>query len=125
MTNSAMTSTLVLFELKTSMAVLPHRSVKGRGDQAQRIRERGVQRVGRIEVDDRVGIGRRGAGRSPAKTRKPAAFESAIQQTSSYASGEPSMSCACARTILATEFETMLFLSTPFEYAVSVFLNML
>ena len=66
-----------------------------------------------------------GAGRSPAKTRKPAAFESAIQQTSSYASGEPSMSCACARTILATEFETMLFLSTPFEYTVSVFLNRL
>ena len=35
------------------------------------------------------------------------------------------MSCACARTILATEFETMLFLSTPLEYTVSVFLNRL
>ena len=46
-----------------------------------------------------------GAGRSPAKTRKPSAFLSAIQHTSSYASGEPSMSCACARTILATEFD--------------------
>ena len=56
-----------------------------------------------------------GAGRSPAKTRKPSAFLSAIQQTTSYASGEPSMSCACARTILATEFEVMPLVSTPFE----------
>ncbi len=56
-----------------------------------------------------------GAGMSPTKTRMPSAFLLAIQQIASYASGEPSMSCACARTILATEFEVMPLVSTPFE----------
>ena len=35
------------------------------------------------------------------------------------------MSCACVRTILATEFDVMLFLSTPFEKTVRVFLKRL